>query len=70
MHPATRNGASAHEIEQTLLRIKRLVVGRAILEQRRASAVELAEHAAELERQRRRLARLVRDYYAVERNSP
>jgi hypothetical protein len=52
----------ALEIEQTLLHLKGLVFARAILEDRAASALELAEHAAELERQRRHLAELVRDF--------
>jgi hypothetical protein len=55
----------AHEIEQTLLHIKGLVFARAILEGRGAAPVELAEHAAELEHQRRHLAELVRDAYAA-----
>jgi hypothetical protein len=53
------------KIERTLLHIKGLVYACAILEDQGASAVELAEHTAELERQRRRLAELVRDVYAV-----
>jgi hypothetical protein len=57
-----------HEIAQTLLHIKGLVYARAILEDEGASPVELAEHSAELERQRRRLANLVRDFYAGDRD--
>jgi hypothetical protein len=62
--PAPRAGRSsrAHEIEQTRLHIKGLVFARAILEDRAASALELADHTAELERQRRHLAELVRDF--------
>jgi hypothetical protein len=52
----------SREIEQTLLQIKGLVYARAILEDEGASAVELAEHTAELERQRRHLAELVRGF--------
>jgi hypothetical protein len=53
---------SATEIEQTLLQIKGLVFARAILEGRGASALELSEHTAEIEHQRRHLAELVRDF--------
>jgi hypothetical protein len=57
-----RDRGSATEIEQTLLQIKGLVFARAILEGRGASALELSEHTAEIERQRRHLAELVRDF--------
>jgi triphosphoribosyl-dephospho-CoA synthetase len=50
-----------HEIDGVLLHIKGLIFARALLEQRGASESELAEHAAELQRERRRLAELVRD---------
>jgi hypothetical protein len=53
---------SATEIEQTLLQLKGLVFARAILEDRGASALELSEHTAAIERQRRHLAELVRDF--------
>jgi hypothetical protein len=46
------------EIDDLLLRIKGLVLVRAILEQRGASAPELEAHTAELERLRQRLADL------------
>jgi len=49
------------EIDGVLLHIKGLIFARALLEQRGASESELAEHAAELQRERRRLAELVRD---------
>ena len=49
------------EIDWVLLHIKGLIFARALLEQRGASESELAEHAAELERERRRLAELARD---------
>jgi triphosphoribosyl-dephospho-CoA synthetase len=49
-----------HEIEGVLLHIKGLIFARALLEQRGASESELAEHAAEIQRERRRLAELVR----------
>jgi hypothetical protein len=48
------------EIDRLLLHIKGLVFVRALLEEQGASAVEIAEHTAELERERERLARLVR----------
>lgn len=50
-----------HEIDGVLLHIKGLIFARALLEQRGASEPELAEHAAELQRERRRLAELVQD---------
>jgi hypothetical protein len=53
---------SATEIEQTLLHLKGLVFARAVLEDRGASALELSEHTAAIERQRRHLAELVRDF--------
>jgi hypothetical protein len=62
--PATPAGRSSHarEIEQTLLHIKALVFARAILEDQGASALELSEHTADIERQRRHLAERVRDF--------
>jgi len=48
------------QIDGVLLHIKGLIFARALLEQRGASESELAEHAAELQRERRRLAELVR----------
>jgi hypothetical protein len=48
------------EIDRLLLHIKGLVFVRALLEEQGASAVEIAEHSAELEREREQLARLVR----------
>jgi len=48
------------EIDGVLLHIKGLIFARALLEQRGASESELAEHAAELQRERRHLAELVR----------
>jgi hypothetical protein len=60
--PPAGRSSRALEIEQTLLHLKGLVFARAILEDRGASALELAEHTAELERQRRHLAELVRDF--------
>jgi hypothetical protein len=48
-------------IDGVLLQITGLVFVRALLEQRGVSEVELAEHSAELKRQRDRLAELVRD---------
>ena len=49
---------SAREIDDLLLHIRGLVVVREILEQRGASAAELEEHTAELERLKDRLAQL------------
>jgi hypothetical protein len=51
-----RRLSRTHEIERTLLNIKGLVDARAIFEDERASLGELAEHSAELERQRLHLA--------------
>ena len=48
-------------IEGVVLQIKGLVFVRALLEQRGATELELAEHSAELNRQRDRLAELVRE---------
>jgi hypothetical protein len=47
------------ELDNLILQIKGLVFVRALLEEKGASEVELAEYRAELERQRRRLAALV-----------
>jgi hypothetical protein len=49
------------KIEGVVLQIKGLVFVRALLEQRGATELELAEHSAELNRQRDRLAELVRE---------
>jgi hypothetical protein len=49
------------KIEGVILQIKGLVFVRALLEQRGATEPELAEHSAELNRQRDRLAELVRE---------
>jgi hypothetical protein len=48
----------SQEIDDLLLHIRGLVLVREILEQRGASAAELEEHTAELERLKDRLARL------------
>jgi hypothetical protein len=48
------------EIESVILHIKGLVFVHALLEAHGAGEAELAEHRAELARQRRRLAELVR----------
>jgi hypothetical protein len=56
-----RHGTAHQEIEGVLLHIRGLILVRALLEQRGASELELAEHSAELNRQRNRLAELVRD---------
>jgi hypothetical protein len=47
------------DIDRLLLHIKGLVLVRALLEAQGASRAEIAEHSAELERQRERLAELV-----------
>ena len=56
-----RRRITEQRIEGVLLQIKGLVFVHALLELRGASKVELAEHSAELSRQRDRLAELVRD---------
>jgi hypothetical protein len=48
------------EIDGLLLHIKGLVYVRALLEENGASQAEIAQHTAELERQREHLAELVR----------
>ena len=48
------------ELDNLLLQLKGLVHVRALLETRRASAAEIEEHTAEIERIRGRLARLVK----------
>jgi hypothetical protein len=48
------------ELDNLILQIKGLLFVRALLEEKGASEAELAEYQAELERQRRRLAALVR----------
>jgi hypothetical protein len=60
--PPAGRSSRARAIEQTLLHIKGLVFARAILEDQGASTLDLAAHTAELERQRRHLAELVRDF--------
>jgi hypothetical protein len=49
---------SSREIDELLLHIRGLVLVREILRQRGASAAELDEHTAELERLKGRLAEL------------
>ena len=51
---------NARELDDLLLHLRGLVLVRGILEQRGASAAELEEHSAEIERLRERLAGLVR----------
>jgi hypothetical protein len=48
------------ELDRVLLHIKGLVFVRALLQEQGASEAEIAEHTDELERQRERLAQLVR----------
>jgi hypothetical protein len=52
---------SAREISDAVLQLKGLVHVRAILEERGATDAELAEHTAEIERVRDRLAALTRE---------
>jgi len=47
------------EVEELLMRIRGLVFAQAILEEGGATAPELHEHRLEIERLRRRLARVV-----------
>ena len=54
-----RRSTSEDDIDRLLLHIKGLVLVRALLEARGASQDEVAEHSAELERERERLAELV-----------
>jgi hypothetical protein len=54
-----RRSTSPGDIDRVLLHIKGLVLVRALLEARGASQNEIAEHSAELERERERLAELV-----------
>ena len=49
------------EVEELLMRIRGLVFAQAILEEGGATAPELHEHRLEIERLRRRLARVVAD---------
>jgi hypothetical protein len=49
------------ELDDLLLHLKGLVHVRALLENRGASAAEIEEHSAEIERLRGRLARLAKD---------
>ena len=56
---------SAREVSDTVLQLKGLVLVRAILEDRGASESELAEHTAEIERVRERLATLARQVEGV-----
>ena len=49
------------ELDDLVLHLKGLVHVRALLENRGASAAEIEEHTAEIERLRGRLARLVKD---------
>ena len=49
------------ELDDLLLHLKGLVHVRALLENRGASAAEIEEHTAEIERLRARLAQLVKE---------
>jgi hypothetical protein len=55
-----RRRTADQEIAGLLLHIRGLVLVRGLLERRGATAGELAEHSAELNRRRNRLAELVR----------
>jgi hypothetical protein len=52
---------STHELDELLLHLRGLVLVRQILAQRGATAEELDQHTAEIERVRDRLAQLVRE---------
>ena len=54
-----RRSTGEDDIDRLLLHIKGLVLVRALLEAQGASEAEIAEHSAELERQRQGLAELV-----------
>jgi hypothetical protein len=54
------HAVSESAIDSVLLHIKGLVFVRALLEEQGASRAEIAEHTAEIERERDRLAALVR----------
>ena len=58
---ATRIGGQSREVNDLLLSLKGLVLVRALLEDRGASAAEIREHSDEIERLRARLAELVRE---------
>ncbi len=52
--------AAQHELDDLLLHLKGLVYVRAVLQDRGASAAELEQHSAEIDRLRTRLAELVK----------
>jgi hypothetical protein len=58
---ATRIGRQSREVNDMLLSLKGLILVRALLEDRGASAREIREHGDEIERLRGRLAELVRE---------
>jgi hypothetical protein len=66
MDRSTERSAGGHgtqasrEVEELLLGIRGLIFASAILEQRGATELELAEHRLEIERLRWRLASLIR----------
>jgi hypothetical protein len=60
MRDATLEREIGPEIDDLLLHLKGLVLVRKLLEQRGATAAELDEHGAEIERLRERLANLIR----------
>jgi hypothetical protein len=57
----TRIGGQSREVNDLLLSLKGLVLVRALLEDRGASAREIREHGDEIERLRARLTELVRE---------
>ena len=58
---STEIGGQSREVGDLLLSLKGLVLVRALLEDRGASAAEIRQHSDEIERLRARLAELVRN---------
>jgi len=58
---STKVGGQSREVSDLLLSLKGLVLVRALLEDRGASAAEIRQHTDEIERLRARLAELVRN---------
>jgi hypothetical protein len=58
---STQISGQSREVSDLLLSLKGLVLVRALLEDRGASAAEIRQHSDEIERLRARLAELVRN---------